>query len=267
MSSNRRKRDEADAAHHQHYDAHRLPMHVHRVHEHALIRSFHYAISGIVYATRTQRNMRIHFVIGIFVLLGMLMLRLQRVYVVILIAMVALVIAFELVNTAVEAIVDLLTVVHHPLAKIAKDTAAGAVLVMALGSLVIGYLIFYEGITASSVRVYTALSGAPSLIIFVVLAIVAIATIFGKAFAHHGTPLQGGMVSGHASLAFAAATLLVLLAPHPLLAMLAYFLAFLVAQSRVEGGIHSLSEVFVGAVLGSGISLGVVLLFHLPKFF
>jgi diacylglycerol kinase (ATP) len=241
----------------------RLPPHVRRVQENPLIRSFHNAIEGIIYSTRTQRNLRVHLVMGAFVAIGMLALRLQRVYVVTLIALIALIIAFELINTSIEAVVDLLTVVHHPLAKIAKDAAAGAVLVMAIAATVIGYLIFYEGINAAGERVYYELASAPASLVFVTIAVVAIATIFGKAFSHHGTPLQGGLISGHASLAFAAATMLVLLAPNPLLAFLAYFLALLVAQSRVEGGIHSLTEVLLGALLGSGIALGLFTSLHL----
>ncbi len=240
-----------------------MPSQVHRVQDNPLIRSFHHALEGVIYATRTQRNLRIHFVMGSFVAVGMLALRLQRVYVVLLIILIALIIAFELLNTAIEAVVDLLTVAHHPLAKIAKDTAAGAVLVMAIGATLVGYLIFYEGITAAGDRVYYALAAAPASLVFVTMTLVAIATIFGKAFSHHGSPLQGGFISGHASLAFAAATMLVLLAPMPLLALLAYFLAFLVAQSRVEGGIHSVTEVLLGGLLGSGVALGLFSLLHL----
>jgi len=245
---------------------HRLPPQVHRVQDHALVRSLHHAIAGIIYATRTQRNLRIHFLLGSFVLVGMLLIHLQRWAVITLITMVALVIAFELLNTAIEAVVDLLTVVHHPLAKVAKDTAAGAVLVMAIGASVVGYLLFSEGITAGGERVYHLLAHAPSTLVFVVLTLVAIVTIFGKAFlGHHGTPLQGGFISGHASLAAAAATMLVLLAPNALLALLAGFLTFLVGQSRVEGGIHTLAEVLLGVAVGSGISLMVFLLLHAPR--
>ena len=110
----RRHREHHSAPHH---EPHRIPANVQRVHENALVRSFHYAIEGIIYATRSQRNVRIHFLLGTFVLLGMLVLHLQRVYVMVLILLVALVIAFELLNTAIESVVDLLTVVHHPLAQ------------------------------------------------------------------------------------------------------------------------------------------------------
>jgi diacylglycerol kinase (ATP) len=242
----------------------RMPPAVKRVHEHRLWSSFHYAFQGIVYATKTQRNMRIHLAIGALVLFATLYLRLQKVYVVVVVALVVLVLALELINTAIEAVVDLLVVVHHPLAKIAKDAAAGAVLVASIGAVVIGYLVFYEGITASGERVYRAVAAAPPNVVFVTLAIVAIGTIFAKAYVGRGSPLQGGAVSGHAALAFAAATLLALLAPHPLLALLAYFLAFLVSQSRVEAGIHGTLEVVLGGLLGAGLSLAIALFIRAP---
>src|SRR5579859_7231678 len=109
--------------------------------------SFHYAFSGILYATRTQPNMRIHLILGAAVLLATLYLRLQRVYVVCIIVLVGFVIALELLNTAIESVVDLMTVAHHPLAKIAKDTAAGAVLMSSAAAVIVGYLVFYEGVT------------------------------------------------------------------------------------------------------------------------
>ncbi|MGC1759016.1 MAG: diacylglycerol kinase family protein, partial [Candidatus Cybelea sp.] len=93
------------------------------------LRSFHHAFEGIIYATRTQSNMRVHFVIAALVLLTTLVLRLDRYYVVAVVTLVALVLSLELMNTAIESLVDLLTVAHHPLAKSAKDAAAGAVLI------------------------------------------------------------------------------------------------------------------------------------------
>jgi diacylglycerol kinase (ATP) len=237
-----------------------LPPKAKRAADNRLLSSFQHAFDGIVYACRTQPNMRVHLVLGSVVLFASLYLRLQRSYVAIVIVLVALILALELVNTAIESVVDLMTVAHHPLAKIAKDTAAGAVLIGSIAATVIGYLVFYEGITAAGSRVYVALAQVPAHFVFVTLAIVAIATIFGKAYGRRGSLLQGGLVSGHASLAFAAATLIALLAhQQPILAILAFFLAFLVSQSRVEGGIHSLSEVVLGGILGAGVSYGIFL--------
>jgi diacylglycerol kinase (ATP) len=241
----------------------RLPAQVKRVSENAFWNSFQNAFEGIIYATRTERNMRIHLVAGALVLFATLYLRLERAYVAIICVTVAAVLALELLNTAIEAVVDLMTVAHHPLAKIAKDAAAGAVLVMSIGALIVGYLVFYAGIQSAGAEVKIALVQVPVNFALVVLAITMIATIFAKAFAgRSGTPLQGGAVSGHAALAFAGATLIALLGQTVLVGLLAYFLAFLVSQSRVEGGIHSAVQVFLGGALGVAVSLLIFILIH-----
>ena len=145
--------------------------------------------------------MRVHFVIAALVLLATLILRLERVLrrsrrsV-----LIALVLSLELMNTAIEAIVDLLTVAHHPLAKIAKDAAAGAVLIAAIGAVIAAYLIFYQGIISGGARVFVAVQSVPANVALIVLAVVAIATIFAKAWVGRGSALQGGAVSGHAAL-------------------------------------------------------------------
>lgn len=222
--------------------------------------AFNHALSGIIYATRTQPNMRIHLVVAAFVLAATLFMRLDRIYVIAIVLVIALVLALELVNTAIEAVVDLLTVAHHPLAKTAKDAAAGAVLVASLGSILIGYLAFYQGIQQGGARVYTAVEQVPANVVLVLLALTAIATIFAKAYVGRGTPLQGGAVSGHTALAFAASTALALFVQRPLVALLAFFVAFLVAQSRVEARIHTAFEVTWGALLGGLLALAIYLL-------
>lgn len=223
-------------------------------------RSFNHAFAGIMYAARTQPNMRAHLIISLLVILAALILRIGRDYVIDLVIVIAIVLALELLNTAVESIVDLLTVTHHPLAKTAKDAAAGAVLIASIAAVVVGYLVFYQGLINGGQRVYQAVASVPSNIAFVVLTAVAIATIFAKAWVGRGSALQGGAISGHAALAFAAATLLAFLYQRPLAALLAYFVAFLVAQSRVEAKIHSTGEVVAGSVLGTVVALAVYLL-------
>jgi diacylglycerol kinase (ATP) len=227
-------------------------------------RSFHHAFEGIVYAARTQRNMRLHLIAAALVLAATLYLRLQRPYVIGIVVTVAMVLGFELLNTALEAVVDLLTEAEHPLAKVAKDAAAGAVLVTAFAAVIVGYLTFYEGILAGGDRVYRAALALPANAVFIGLVIVGIVTVVAKAKVGRGTALRGGAVSGHAALAFAAATFISLLGGSALLAGLAFFLALLVTQSRVESGIHSAREVFYGGLLGTGVSYALWLCLRLP---
>lgn len=232
--------------------------------DNAILRAFHFAFEGIIFATRTQINMRIHWAAAILALAATLYLRLQRPYVIAIVIVIAMVLAFELVNTAIEATVDLAVQTPHPLAKIAKDTAAGAVLVVAFAAVIVGYLTFYEGILAGGNRVYRALLALPANAVFIALVIVGIVTIVAKAVAGRGSALQGGAVSGHAALSFAAATFIALLSHSALLAALAIFLAFLVTQSRVESGIHSAREVILGSLLGVVVSYGIWALMALP---
>ncbi|HEV2261309.1 MAG TPA: diacylglycerol kinase, partial [Candidatus Rubrimentiphilum sp.] len=218
------------------------------------------AFSGILYATRTQPDLRVHLVIAALVLVATMLLRLDRLYIIAIIITIVIVLSLELLNTAVEAVVDLLTVAHHPLAKTAKDAAAGAVFVASTGAMFVGYLVFYQGIQQGGQRVYAAVGAVPANVALVIIVVAVIGTIFAKVFIGRGTPFQGGAISGHTALAFAAATGLALYFQRPLVAVLAYFVALLVAQSRVEARIHNVFEVSWGAALGSLLALAIFLL-------
>ena len=106
--------------------------------------SFFAAWQGVVYVVKTQRNMRIHLAVALLVILGGYFFEVSINEWLVLILIIAVVLIAESINTAVEATMDLLTEEYHPLAKIAKDTAAGAVLLAALSSVVIGIIIFYD---------------------------------------------------------------------------------------------------------------------------
>ncbi len=116
---------------------------------HTLQASFRYAFAGLWYCFRTQRNFRIHVAIATLgAILGVL-LGLSWAEWAVFTAMVVLVLAAEMVNTMVESLVDLVTTEYHPLAKIAKDAAAGVVLLTAIGSVVVGLFIFLPKLLAT----------------------------------------------------------------------------------------------------------------------
>jgi len=104
-------------------------------------RSFGYAFEGIRLATK-ERNMRFHLVCASIAILAGFFSKLSAVEWLILIITIALVIGLEMVNTAIENVVDLVSPEFHPLAKAAKDVAAGAVLVFAIASILIGMILF-----------------------------------------------------------------------------------------------------------------------------
>jgi diacylglycerol kinase (ATP) len=104
--------------------------------------SLRYAVVGIGYCIRTQRNMRIHIVIAIIAFMSGILFRISRVELIMVLMAISMVLICEIINTAVERAVDTATLEYHPIGKIAKDVAAGAVLVASLNSVIVGLLIF-----------------------------------------------------------------------------------------------------------------------------
>ncbi|MCR1897861.1 diacylglycerol kinase [Irregularibacter muris] len=225
-----------------------------------IIESFNYAISGLIYTLKTQRNMRIHFTIGLLVILTSLFMDLSRVEIIILFFTICLVIISEMINTAIEATIDLYTSTYHPLAKIAKNVAAGAVLVSAINSVIVAYVLFFDKFSPMTKNVIHKVQQSPGHLTFVSLILVVAAVIAIKSRFSEGSYMVGGMPSGHSAISFSLATAITFITENMLVATLAYLLAFLVSQSRIEGKIHDFYEVIVGSILGL---LVTILIFQL----
>jgi diacylglycerol kinase (ATP) len=225
----------------------------------SLFESFNFAAEGIVHAVRTQRNLWIHFAIAVAVLIAAIGFGATKLELAVLLLAITFVLVAELVNTAVEAAVDIASTSFDPMAKIAKDIAAGAVLVAALNALAVGYLVFSGEVATRSSRFLTRLSDAPAELTLVALAVTVILVIAVKAYTGRGTPLRGGLPSGHAAVAFAGWMAVTLLLEGStqrfLVSSVTFIMAVLVAQTRVESGVHSASEVASGALLGAIVTL------------
>lgn len=113
-----------------------------------LSRSFYHAFEGIVQTIKTERNIKIHLGFTALVILFGLLLRISTTEWMICLVLFGLVLSLELVNTAVEAAVDLVTAERRPLAKKAKDASAGAVLISAVFAAIIGLWIFVPKLIA-----------------------------------------------------------------------------------------------------------------------
>ena len=113
-----------------------------------IVDSFGFAFAGLRYCLRTQRNFRIHIAVAVLGTIAGLILGLGLIEWAVFATMVAMVLAAEMVNTMVESLVDLVTTEYHPLAKVAKDIAAGIVLLTAMASVIVGLLIFGPRILA-----------------------------------------------------------------------------------------------------------------------
>lgn len=225
------------------------------------IDSVNCAIEGIIHAVRTQKHMRRHFLAALLVLLAVLLLKVSALEFTLLTVSICFVLFAELINTALEAVVDLVSPDYHPLAKIAKDTAAGGVLVAAFGAMVMGYLILSRYIFPFYKEALGVMGTPSDMGTVVSLLAVVIVVIILKAVAGKGTPLEGGLPSGHAAIAFAIATIVTLNTQDPITSILALTLAVMVSHSRLLLRYHNLREVFLGAATGVVITLAVLAVF------
>ena len=220
-------------------------------------RSFEHAYRGMISAVRTQRNMRFHVVVAVVVLVASLFVGVSRIELAFLILTILLVFVTELFNTAMEFVVDLATKEYHPLAKLAKDVSAGAVLVSSVGAVLVGYLVLADDLGPLSLATLESIRRSPAHLTLVSLGVVVLIVLLGKALTHSPNTFAGGMPSGHAAVAFAgwvAASFIAVEAGAGsyagLVSVISLLMALLVCQSRVESGLHSVYQVIVGAVIG-----------------
>ncbi|WP_321368090.1 diacylglycerol kinase [uncultured Desulfuromusa sp.] len=225
------------------------------------LESLNCAIEGILWAAKSERHVRYHFVAALAVVFTALFFKISALEFFLLVLAAVIVIFAELMNTAIEAVVDLITDDYHELAKRAKDVAAGAVLVTSVGAVILGYLVlsghifplFHSEPTFGAEPQGTIPVGA--------LLIVLILVILIKAHYNRGTPLHGGVPSGHAAAAFSIAVSTFLFGESFLIGMMVLLLAVLVSQSRLLMKIHTPREVFLGALLGTVVTLLAYLFF------
>lgn len=220
-----------------------------------LLDSFGFALSGLKYCIKTQRNMRIHSVAAIAVIIISLFSKLNRTDIIMLAFAISLVLICEMINTAIEKAIDLYTDQYHPLAKISKDVAAGAVFLAALNALVIGYLVFFNrAITTTEVIISKIIKSELHITTLTIIGTLILVVLIKMRFATKNV-LQGGMPSGHAAVAFSLVTAAAILSENMLVSFFAFLLGLLVVQSRVESKIHSIIEVILGAALGVLVTL------------
>jgi diacylglycerol kinase (ATP) len=224
----------------------------------SIIESFNTAIEGIVHVLRTQRNMRIHFAVAVAVLAIAAVAGVTKLELIALLLAIAFVLIAEMINTAIEGAIDVSTTSFDPMAKLAKDIAAGAVLIASVNAVAIGYLVFAGKTADKTARVLDKLRNAPAEITVIALVLTVIVVIATKAWTGRGTPLRGGLPSGHAALAFAgwvAVTYLIGDEHRFAISAVTFLMALLVAQTRVESGVHSALEVAYGGAVGALITL------------
>lgn len=223
------------------------------------LRSLRYAYEGVKYALASQPNMKIHFFAAFGVIVTAVYMRIEPMHLLFLLLAITLVIVTELINTAIEKTVDLAMPSRHPLAKIAKDAAAAAVLVAAVFAVAVGVTVFFHPVerlfhavrdpgrelSVESVWVY---------LLLVLLVVVVTETRFGRTFFLRPSLLSGVIGS--------LATMIVLVTTEPLPGFLASLMALLFLMLLYRRKTRTLPGILFGTVAGVTITL---LLFELNR--
>ena len=212
------------------------------------------ATNGIIYATTTQGNIKKQLIIAIIVVIASLFFNLSKAEFLCFMFTIVLIIFAEMVNTAIETVVDLYVDVYHPKAKIAKDVAAGGVVITAINAVIVAYFLFFDKITDIGLNFIENVAASPSHLAFSVMVIVIIAALaliaYAKTNKHRG--LNSKFIpSGHATIAFAANTIIWILANNAVILILSLVMAILVSESRIAAKEHKLSEIIFSGCLGT----------------
>ncbi len=226
------------------------------------------AFNGIIYATTTQSNIKKQLIIAVVVVIISLFFNLNRAEFLCFLFTIVLILFAEMVNTAIETVVDLYVDVYHPKAKIAKDVAAGGVVITTINAIIVAYFLFFDKITDIGLTFIHNVTNSPSHLAFSIMIITIIAILaliaYAKTNKHKGFNAKF-VPSGHATIAFAANTLIWLLTDNFVILILSLVMAILLAESRIAAKEHKLSEVVFSACFGTimvlilyGISMGIV---------
>lgn len=225
------------------------------------------AFNGIIYATTTQGNIRKQLLIAVIVMLVSLLFNLTRAEFLCLMFTVVLIILAEMFNTAVETVVDLYTDLYHPKAKIAKDVAAGGVVITAVNALIVAYFLFFDKISDIGLNFIRNLANSPVHMAFIgiFLIIILIVTLKAASSTNKHKFLKNGFApSGQAAMAFGATTIIWLSTTNIVVLTLSFVMAILVCVTRIESKKKTLGEIILGALTGIAV---IALLYGLASLF
>lgn len=217
------------------------------------IDAFKNAIEGLIYATTTQSNIKKQLVIAVVVMILSLFYNFTTTEFLCLMFAVVFVIFAEMVNTAIETVVDLYVDVYHPKAKIAKDVAAGGVVITAINAIIVAYFLFFDKISDMGIAFIQNVANSPIHLAFATIVITMIATLAIIAYSKtnkHKVFNEKFVPSGHATIAFAANTIIWITTQNPVILILSLVMAILIAESRIQAKEHKLSEVIFSACMG-----------------
>lgn len=216
------------------------------------------AFNGIIYATTTQGNIKKQLIIAVVVVIISLFFNLNRAEFLCFLFTIVLILFAEMVNTAIETVVDLYVDVYHPKAKIAKDVAAGGVVITTINAVIVAYFLFFDKISDIGLNFIANVTNSPVHLAFSVMIVVIIAVLaliaYAKTNKHKGLNAKF-IPSGHTTIAFAATTIIWLITDNIVILMLSLVMAILLAESRAAAKEHKLSEIIFSGCFGTAMTL------------
>lgn len=216
-----------------------------------LFTAMKHSINGIIHAFKTERNLRIDYIIGVLVLVVSLFFDFTKTEMVCLVLTIGFVIFSEMINSTVEYVVDLITEEYNENAKAAKDIAAGGVLISSGISVIVAYFLFSDKISkATTVILESILSSQAHLLVTILFALVLLTVVIKGFVSKKKDNYVEAFPSSRVSLSFALAVYLYIITRRFLVGAVACVLAFMVASMKRESSKVSFLHVVFSALLG-----------------
>ena len=213
--------------------------------------AMHHALDGVIRAFKTERNLRIDYIIGLFVLICSLFFDFTKTEFACLCLTIGFVIFAEMINSTVEYIVDLITDKYDDRAKAAKDIAAGGVLISSIVAVVVAFFLFADKIGMATTSVLSTIFSSNIYILFTIIFAVILLVVILKGFFGKGSSSYSAVYpSARVALAFGLTTYVYIITRSFLVGGVALILSVIIAQRRVENTKTRAIYMIISAIIG-----------------
>lgn len=223
-----------------------------------LFSAMKHSLNGIIHAFKTERNLRIDYLIGALVLICSLFFDFSKTEMICLLLTIGFVIFAEMINSTVEYVVDLITDEYNENAKAAKDIAAGGVLIAGGISVIVAYFLFVDKISnASTTLLHSILSSRSHLLVTILFVILLLTVVIKGLLTKKGDDYVESFPSSRVSISFGLATYLYIITDSFLVGGISLALAFIISSLKKEKDKVSTLHLIISALLGIIIVLAV----------
>lgn len=214
------------------------------------ITALRHAIDGVIRAFKTERNLRIDYIIGLFVLICSLFFDFSKTEFSCLCLTIGFVIFAEMINSTVEYIVDLITDKYDDRAKAAKDIAAGGVLISSVVAVIVAFFLFVDKLTMATTSIITTIFSSNIYILFTIIFAVILLAVILKGVVGKGADYSKAYPSARVSLAFGLTTYVYIITKSMLVGGVSLILSFIIAQIRIENTKTRKIYMVISAIIG-----------------